>query len=121
MKCVGSTPVCESQNGIPFVVPANKQLVINEITFKARVLNGSVPATAAASLLVTPAGTASFEFYIGILDFIDSGLNVWKAGVPMHVTAPSDSTVAGQIDWSTFGATNVTGDMIISGVLVSTP
>ncbi|HKJ18827.1 MAG TPA: hypothetical protein VJ984_15840 [Xanthomonadales bacterium] len=116
--CIGTTPVCEAESA-RYVVPPGKSLLVREISIQARALVGAAPSTAAGQLTFRTPDATGFEYFLGVLDFTDPGLKIWKEGRPATIIVPAGSEVFGRIDWSQSGPTEVEGTLFLSGELVS--
>ena len=117
--CVGTTIACQSNPG-GYVVPAGKILLIHEISMTGRILAGSQPATASGTLQyrLVMSGDGG-DIFLGNMDLVSPGLNIWEKGRSVKMTVPTGFTVTGKVEWSDFGGTDAEGTLFINGSLVS--
>lgn len=118
--CVGAVPVCTAGGG-PFVVPADKVLVIETVSLLAQINIGSGPTDMVLYLNVDVPGGSTFVFDLGRADFTRPGQLIWEQAYGAALRAPAGSTVDADAVWLQVGATRAAASVTISGRLVDAP
>lgn len=118
--CVGAVPVCSAGGG-PFVVPADKVLVIESVAVLAQIAVGAGPTDMLLYLNVDVPGSPVFTFDLGRADFVRPSQLMWEQTYGVTLRAPAGSTVDATAGWLQGGAANAGAAVNISGRLVDAP
>lgn len=118
--CVGAVPVCTAAGG-PFVVPADKVLVIETVSVLAQINIGGGPTDMLLYLNIEVPGSPIFTFDLGRADFVRPGQLMWEQTYGVVLRAPAGSTVDADAGWLQSGATTAGAAVNISGRLVDAP
>lgn len=118
--CVGAVPVCTAP-GAPYVVPADKVLVIETVAVLAQITLGAGPTDMVLYLNIAVPGSPVLTFELGRADLVRPGQLMWEQTYGTTLRAPAGSTVDFAAGWLQPGAVHGGAAVNVSGRLVDAP